>query len=302
MSKISKTTLKLNENKIKKYSQNSIWHKFLLEVFGAFSIVFIINFFISLGEANIPFFWIFNNVVAVEGFWIATWTFLFFLFFEKTGVSSNALTLIIDFRNKNINFKQYILLFFGQLMGAILSSLFVFALVQLLIVNNSKHLNNIHVMGGAIPYIKGLFTNKGTLAWNPIDFNMEPHGIGAYGFSSIQGLINALIIIFSFFVLKSVEKKYNIGFISKLIRYIMLLSLVTSSVILTANTTNYNRLISPAIIDMIFNQSKDAVRKFSTTCTFICLQSLGLIVVYFSGFFDKEDEVLTKVKGEQNGI
>jgi len=131
---------------------------------------------------------------------------------------------------------------------------------------------------------------------------MEPHGIGAYGFSSIQVLINALIIIFSFFVLKSVEKKYNIGFISKLIRYIMLLSLVTSSVILTANTTNYNRLISPAIIDMIFNQSKDAVRKFSTTCTFICLQSLGLIVVYFSGFFDKEDEVLTKVKGEQNGI
>jgi len=49
-------------------------------------------------------------------------------------------------------------------MGAILSSLFVFVLVQLLIVNNSKHLSNIHVMGGAIPYIKGLFTNKGTLA------------------------------------------------------------------------------------------------------------------------------------------
>ena len=302
MSKINKTNLKLEENKIKKYAQASIRHKFFLEVLGSFSIVFAINFCIALGEAKIPFFWIFNNVIAVEGFWISTWTFIFFLFFERTGVSSNAITLVIDFRNKNINFKQYILLFFGQLIGALLSSLFVFSVVQLLIVNNSKNLNNIHVMGGAIPYIKGLFTNNGTVAWNPIDFNTEPHGIGGYGFSAIQGVINASIIMFSFFMLKSVEKKYDIGFRSKAIRYIMLLSLVTSSVILTANTTNYNRLISPAIIDMIFNQSKDAIRKFSTTCTLISLQSLGLMVVYFSRFLDKDDEVLEEIKGEQNGI
>ena len=302
MSNVKQHKVKKAENKIRIFSQKSIKHKFLLEIVGSFLIIFIINFFISLGEANIPFFWAFNNIVFLEGFWIATWTFIFFLFFEKTGVSSNALTLVIDFRNKNINIKQYILLFFGQLIGGIFAAFLVYIIVDLLIVHNSSNLNDIHVMGGTIPYIKGLFSSNGTLVWHPIDFVKDEHGVGPYGFSSIQGLINATIIIFSFFILRSVEKKYNIGFISKLIRYIMLISLVSSSVILTANTTNFNRLISPAIIDMIFNQSTNAVSKFGTTCVFILFQSIGLMVVYYSSLFDKEVEVLSELKGEEHGI
>ena len=303
MSNIQKIENK--KGRIKDLSNNSLAYKILFEFIGSFVLIFLIDIVFSLGELNshIWFMNIFRIIYKINLFaamWIATMTFVAFLIFEKTSITSNSVTLIIQYKNKKIEKDTLVFSVTAQFLGGIISSLFVYFIMMgfaIWLVPTYNSYNDFisinHTMGGSSVYLRGFITNgnidqyKFYNLYSSIDFSSLENKGTQFGFSAIQGIINAFIISISFIIISFVEKKYNRNVTKKTVRYIMLIVLISISIIISANTTNWDRLISPAIINAIFTNNITGVYRIGTTLTFIFFQTFGLIFILLSDYFIK---------------
>ena len=300
------TLKKINSIKgIKKLVSNSISYKLLFEFLGSFTIIFLINIFLSLGEMNISD-WFFNifhtiyNVNVLSALWIATITIIAFIFYKKTSICSNALTLVIQYKNEKINRKVFYYSAMAQLAGGVLASLIVYLITMGFAIwltadynTYNDFTNVIHSMGGGTPYLRGFFTHatngeyESFNLYKPIDFSSYDNKGIQFGYSSIQGIINVLIIMTTFIFVNIIEKNFNRYTHKILLRYIMLIVLISISIVFSANTTNWVRLISPTIINGIFAHNIESGYRIATTLVYIMFQFIGLIFIFKISFFIK---------------
>ncbi len=278
---------------------DNLWYRLVGEAVCAFILIFSINLGITLGEAEVPFFDAIYNINFVIALWIGTFTWLSFLWFKKTNLSSNMVNLIMNFRNSNnLNSKKLWLSILFQFLGGLLAALLVWMIVDLGISNITKH--HVNSMGGTTPYIKGLFLarefgengwnvswmGKGAIAWHPISFTNGDK----YGIAIAQGLVCASSIILSFYLNVFVDDKFEYKTAIKL-RWLILIVLISLTTIMSANTTNWVRLIAPAIVNQFNSLVNDnGSTMLYTTLLFIAMQTLGILFIYGTKFFAKNEE------------
>lgn len=283
-----------------KEKRKSIGFVILFEAISSFSLIFIINFPISLGEIDIKVFNLVYNVNFFNAIWIGGFTMIAFWWMQKTNISSNILNLVISSRNRNINKKEFSLSIIGQFIGGILAALIVFLIVSKGIDHGDS--GNL-IMGGTTTDIKGLFLANPDMfninsIWDPISFSDYGHG-AMFGFAAMQGLVNSFAICIAFMLNRRVDNNFDNQKKVFALRYIILIVIISISTIIYANTTNWIRLLSPAIISQV-NSWIDGDESIIlwTTLIFMLFQVLGFGFVFFSrNHLDKE-----KNRGEKHGI
>lgn len=296
--------------KIKRNVNNNIWHRLTGEFLSAFALIFIINFGITLGEIGIPGFYLIYNVNFVIALWIGTFTFLAFLWMQKTTLSANFVNLVMSYRAKNINRKEFWISSVFQFVGGLTAAILVFFIVVFGI--NGGPGDKLYIMGGTNTQVKGLFvvhpfSDSGNYwaSWDPTQFNLDMNNTTYAGgqpshfktsniffFAAVQGMVNGFLIIFSFMANNKIDAKYNKDYRAKWGRWIWLVVTISITTIISANTTNWVRLIAPAIVGQTYAEINgiDGVIILWTTLTFIAFQLLGLALVYVSVFFVEEIE------------
>ncbi len=290
-------------NWIKEEAQSSYWLRMIGEFVSAFFFIFIINLVIALGEDSVPIFDFFYNVNIGMGIWVGSMTFLAFLWTQRTTLSANFVNLVINYRNNNINRKEFYGSMGFQFIGGFFAATIVYIIAGCFIHTNDPAY--IHIMGGTTPKIKSLFLSNPNLPdtifssnnpiYNPIDFTKGFKTGYAYLWAAVQGCINAIWIIVAFILNGLVDKKYENGRKSIIWRYIILVVGVSITTIFYANTTNWVRLLSPAVVSTIVHAINghsitESTFLLSTTITYIAFQTIGLIVVYFTTIHRNEEE------------
>ncbi len=311
MANTSATEKKQFIGKIKSLVNSSFLYKLVFEFVGAFTLIFLIDLGLSLGELNgqiwfLKFFHVIYDINFLTAIWISSFTLIAFIVFERTCIASNAVTLVIQYKNKEIIKRDFYSSFGAQFLGGIIASIFVYFIMMGFAIwfihdysNYSDFTNELHIMGGSSEYLRGFFTHGNDNSYQafnfykPIDFTSKSSGI-RFGFSSMRGIINAFIIGSSFIFMNLIGKKYNSNFLKIAVRYIMLIVLISLSVILSANTTNWVRLISPIIVSGAFTHNAEGGYRILMTLVFMIFQSLGLIFILLSHHLIKE--------GEENGV
>lgn len=308
MSNISKSENKDNNEKIKKIVSKNSFNIFMFELFGSFIFILIINLGMSLGELDGKnwFLSIFHSIYNINLFatlWIGSFTFLAFLLFEKTSITSNFVTLVIQYKNKNVDKSKFLISTLGQFTGGLIASLMVYFLTMGFAIwltpdyqTYSEFVNTSHTMGGANLYLRGILTHSSDGSYQsfnlykPIDFSLESKKV-QFEFSIIQGIVNSIVIASTFVLISISEKKYNSNISKRAIRYIILIVSILMTIILSANTTDWVRMFSPRIIGAMFIQDADSGYQIATTLVFMSFQSLGLIfILLFNNSTEKEKE------------
>lgn len=259
--------------RINKEVSNNFYSRLLGEMLSAFFLIFIINFGQSLGEVGIPVFIYIYNVNILTALWIGSWTFLAFLWMRETSLSANFFNLVITYKQKRVNRKE----FWWSLPFQLIGGLFAATLIYLSIINCND--GDYLVMGGTTPGIKGLFINNPALfnIDNPIYAHITIDNGYKYSFAALQGLVNACAIVYLFLFNRKVDNKFGKGTALGL-RYVNLIICIALTTILYANTTNWIRLLAPAILGSIGQGNPEFLL---TTLVFICVQTIGLLIVYF---------------------
>lgn len=271
------------KNLIRNRVENNYWWRLLGEMISAFILIFSINCGQALGEVGFSGFYYIYSWNILTAFWIGSLTFLSFIWMKKTTLSSNFFNLVINYKHNVINKKE----FWSSLPFQFLGGFFAASLILLICISHNDE-NKRLVMGGTIPSIKGLFINDNTsinysnlnTIYNRIDFS----GKFIYLFALIQGLINSMAIIFLYICNTKIDKKKSEN-ISLVYRYFILIIIIFFTTILYANTTNWIRLITPAIVSAIYDWQDEFL---STTLLFIFVQAIGLLVVYNLIKFDEK--------------
>lgn len=254
--------------------KQNISMRLIFEFLASFVLIFMINIGISLGEAGVTGFKIIYNVNIVLALWIGTWIFLAYLFFEKTNISTTLLYLVVLSKKKVINNKEFVLSILFQFLGGLFAAFLIWEIID---VGMGK---DIKVMGGTTTYIKGLFLLEGSKfkLWEPYNFETG----WKYGFAIIQGIVSALFLITAFIGNGFVDRKFNREIFSKVSRYIILIVCISIPTILSANTTNWIRVLAPAIVSQISSwATKGNSTMLYTTLLYITFQSLGIIFIYY---------------------
>ncbi len=286
--------------------------RLILESISAFIMVFIINFGITLGEAQVPFFDVIYNTNILIAIWIASWSFLSLLIFRKTGLTINMINLIMSFRSDDMNKNEFIGSFLFQFIGGLIAALLVWFIIDFGLEENLHLVEDVNSMGGTTPYIKGLFFAReygvdswsnewwdgvGAIAWKPVSINSN----WKFGFAAIQGLVCGVSIIISMYINNFIDDKFNTKW-TLVGRYFVMIILISITTILSANTTNWVRLLSPAIISQIDSWVNGEMQQtiLYTTIIFILFQSIGLLFIYrskdFKHFANVEDLSKKEVK------
>ncbi len=293
------TKLKLEKKIIRDHVSNNFWLRMLGEFLSAFILIFTINFIISLGEEGIPFFKQVSNINFTIALWIGSMTFLSFLWSQRTSLSANFINLIMTYRNKQISAKDFYTSIPFQLIGGIMAAMLVYVIAGFIDYDHitgtfDPNWNELEVMGGTIPKIKGLWTadGQGLLTWAPVDlFHEREIDVWTYAFAAFQGTINATLIVVSFTLNTFADRKYNNGKESLAIRYIILVVGISITTIFYANTTNWVRLFAPAVVSTIKDPSYapgGGSLMLTTTITYIAFQMIGIIAVLNTKYLREE--------------
>lgn len=258
---------------MKEVLKNNFWLRMLGEMCGAFLLIFIINSGQSIGESlyklnngsfkvwNI-FYYIYNWNIFIA-VWIGSWTFMAFLFFRRTTIASNFFNLVISYKHNQITKNEFWCSIPFQLIGGLFAAYFVI-IISLSIYDKTGS------MGGTITSMKNILTN------NEHIFNLRKGNNLRYGYAAIQGLINAFAIMFLYTVNVIIDRKKG-NRTALTLRYLLLILTIFLTTIFYANTTNWVRLISPAVMSAINDWENEFL---TTTIVFISVQSIGLLVVY----------------------
>lgn len=273
------------EKSIKNSVSNNFWIRMLGEMCSAFLLIFVINFGQGIGEAlargshnewyNI-FYYIYNWNIATA-FWIGSFTFLSFLWFRKSSLSSNFFNLVISYKHNDINRKEFWSSIPFQLIGGLFAAVFI--IVICLDIQPLED-NQTYAMGGTITSIKGFFINN--IEYSRFENYLvyerwtSPEN-WKYEFAAIQGLINAITILFFYTANTIADRKSGKG-TAFTFRYLLLVICIFFTTIFYANTTNWIRLISPAIVSAVNNWDTEYL---TTTLVFIVVQTTGILVVYY---------------------
>lgn len=260
---------------IKQKVSNNFWTRMLGEMLCAFLLIFTINtgqgigesLFAATGKASHEWYNVFYyiyNINIVTALWIGSWTFLAFLWMRKTSLSSNFFNLVISYKHNDINRKEFWSSLPFQFIGGIFAAFFTIIICL-----------NIHpttgAMGGTITSMKGIFLNS------PHSFDISAVDPIKYGYAATQGLINAFAIMFLYTVNTIIDRRHGNG-VALSLRYTILIISIAITTIFYANTTNWVRLLSPAIVSAVNNWDTQFL---TTTLTFIAVQTIGLLMVYF---------------------
>ncbi len=277
---------RLNDN-----IRNNLWIRLLGEAASALFFVFSINLIIALGEDGIPFFDFFYNFNIGAGIWIGFMTLIAFIWSTKTPLSANVLNLVLASRRGELAKDEFWLSIVFQFIGGLAGALMVYLVAGVVV---DADMNKLHSMGGALPKLKGFINtnvtdvNAGINIWHSFNFvehyssdGINPHPLYIYLYAALQGTINATWIIIAFYLNGMVDRK-NINNRAKQLglRYIILVIGISLTTIFYANTTNWIRLLTPNIINMIMG-GDHSVLIFSTTLIFICVQTCALLFMYF---------------------
>ncbi len=285
---------RLNDN-----IRNNLWIRLLGEAASALFFVFSINLIIALGEDGIPFFKFFYNFNIGAGIWIGFMTLVAFVWSTKTPLSANVLNLVLASRRGELTKEEFWLSVVFQFIGGLAGALMVYMVAGVMV---DADMSTLHSMGGALPKLKGFINtnvtpdNAGINIWQSFNFvdhfsldGENPHLIYIYLYAIIQGGINATWIIIAFYLNRMVDKK-NVNNRAKqlALRYIILVIGISITTIFYANTTNWIRLLTPNIINLIVG-GEHSLLIFSTTIVFICVQTTALLFMYFKLTKEREE-------------
>ncbi len=258
---------------MKETLNNNFWLRMLGEMCGAFLLIFIINSGQAIGESLYKlnggshevynlFYYIYNwNLITA--LWIGSWTFVAFILFRKTSIACNFFNLVISYKHNEITKDEFWHSLPFQLIGGLFAAYFVIII--------SLSINDVTgAMGGTITSMKSLMTNNDHI----FDFN-KGESI-RYGYAAVQGLINAFAIIFLYTINVIIDRNNGKGKALTL-RFLVLVPTIFITTIFYANTTNWIRLLSPAVMSAINNWETEFL---TTTLVFISTQTIGLLVVY----------------------
>ncbi len=280
---------------------NNIWLRLLGEFLSAFFFIFIINLIIALGEDGVPFFRFFYEYNLGTGLWIGLMTMFAFVWSQNTTLSANFINLVLTRKRKEINNREFFCSTIFQFIGGISGALLVYMIAGVAINSTDK----LHAMGGALPKLKGLVNNNVSPdqvswlnPWQSINFVESASNKGfVYLYAVIQGFINATWIVVAFILNSLVDKKTTNRSQQLLIRYIILVVGISITTIFYANTTNWVRLLTPTLVNVIAGE-ENSLLVMNTTFVFIAVQSIGILIVFFELLSKEEGENI----GEKNGI
>ncbi len=276
--------------------ENQVDEKLSLRLLSEFcsSMIFIfsINIVLALGELEVPVFHFFYFYNIGVGLWIGFTTMLIFHWSRKTTISSTMINLAWVHRRGEITTKEFWTSLLFQFIGGFLGALAVFVIINHAL---NEHLDydwttseDVYAMGGAMPKLKGLFVNTPVEKsifnpWMAINFaHSDQHSTSfVYSFAVIQGFINGSWIIIAFLLNSIVNNKTKTIYSEYAFRFLILVIGVSVTTIFSANTTNWIRLLSPAIVNFIMGETHGALI-MNTTLVYIAIQFIGVAIVYFS--------------------
>ncbi len=286
--------------KIKDVVQSNLLYRLVGEALSALFFILVINSVIALGEDRVPVLNFFYDFTFGTGIWIATMTIIAFVWSTSTTLSANVLNLVLAYRRKDVNKVEFWTSIVFQFLGGIIGALIVYFIAGA-VVDLDAPGEPLHSMGGALPKLKGLtLTNvENTSIFNPWqDVNFitkygpssgDAHYAFIYLYASLQGVINASWIIIAFYLNSIVSNKNSNNRVKELLwRYIILLIGISITTIFYANTTNWVRLLTPNIVNVLAMRN-NSLLILSTTLIFIAFQCIGLWYVY-SRFVEQGEE------------
>lgn len=286
--------------KIKDVVQSNLLYRLVGEALSALFFILVINSVIALGEDHVPVLNFFYDFTFGTGIWIATMTIIAFVWSTNTTLSANVLNLVLAYRRKDVNKVEFWTSIVFQFLGGIIGALIVYFIAGA-VVDLDAPGEPLHSMGGALPKLKGLtLTNvENTSIFNPWqDVNFitkygpssgDAHYAFIYLYASLQGVINASWIIIAFYLNSIVSNKNSNNRVKELLwRYIILLIGISITTIFYANTTNWVRLLTPNIVNVLAMRN-NSLLILSTTLIFIAFQCIGLWYVY-SRFVEQGEE------------
>lgn len=298
------TKIEANLNFKKNWIEEAVTNNDLLRLLGEFLssmfFIFSINIVVALGEDEIPFFKFFYNYNIGTGILIGSMTMLAFVWGRKTSLSANMINLTLNKKNGKLKNNQFWTSLIFQFIGGIFGSLLVYIIAHSLTNDQS-----LHSMGGAYPKLKGLTLNNVEVTnffnpWKSIDFVKTYDRKFVYAYAVIQGFINASWIVIGFVLNSIVDSKTNNKTKQFLLRYIILLIGISITTIFYANTTNWIRLFTPTLINVIMGQ-ENSLFVMQTTIVYVLVQTIGVIIIYFELIL-KDSLLKQKKEGEENGI
>ncbi len=274
---------------IKNEVNGNFWLRLLGELLSSMFFVFSINLIIALGEDQIPVFKFFYNYNIGAGMWIGFMTVVSFVWFQRTTLSANLINLSLIYKRDQINSMEFWWSVLFQFIGGIAGALMVYLFAGTVLAGDG-----LHVMGGAYPKLKGLTNaNVGLTGapgnvdhtsilnpWMSIDFTKMDNKIYTYSYAAIQGMINATWIIVAFILNSIVDQKNNNRTKQLLLRYIILVVGISITTIFYANTSNWVRVLTPTIVNVIM-QKEGSLLVLNTTLVYIAFQLIGVLVIYF---------------------
>lgn len=292
-------------SKIKNGVQSNIWIRILAEALSSFFFVFTINVVISLGESKVGLFSFFFKYNIGGGIWIGFLSMISFYWFQVSGISSNFINLVICHRRGQVNNKELTISVPAQFVGGLLGAIMVYFVAVKAIVPDDQ---SIHAMGGAMTKIKGLVNTNVTEEqlsiinpWVSRNFATEFVGTSKVGYvylyGIVQGLINAIWIIVAFILNSIVDEKTNNKTKQFILRYIILIVGISIATIFYANTSNWVRLLTPALVNVFTGRYEEAVLVMNATFLFIIMQMIGIAIVYFEVLW--KDSIGERIKQER---
>ncbi len=280
--KLKKNMTELVKDKV----TNNFWLRLLGEFLSAFFFIFFINLIIALGEDDVPFFKFFYEYNIGAGLWIGIMTLFAFIWAQHTTLSANFINLILTRKRGNISNKQFWNSTVFQFAGGVCGALMVYLIAGMAMQSTDQ----LHSMGGAFPKLKGLVnnnTNGGTIInpWATYNF-VENYNSGdiskgfVYAYAVIQGFINASWIVIAFILNSIIDNKTNNRSKQLLLRYIILVVGISITTIFYANTTNWVRLLTPTVVNVLMGQD-NSLLVMNTTLVFIAVQIIGILIVFY---------------------
>ncbi len=291
-------------DKIRHNANSKYWFRLTGEFLSSFFFIFVINLLVALGEDDIPVFNFIYKFNIGMGLWIGFMTLMAFVWAQKTTLSANIINLALSHRRQEITNGTFWTSVPVQFIGGVLGALSVYFIAGYLIHGGS---DGIHAMGGAFPKLKGLTSTNtagGTFVnpWATINFVdrwMEGTMTKGYVYlyAVIQGFINASWIVIAFVLNSITDDKTNNRTQQLILRYIILVVGITITTMFTANTTNWVRLFTPTVVNVIAKPGKDTLLVMDTTMVYIAVQMVGLVIVYFELLW--KDIVAEKIREEK---
>ncbi len=274
---------------IEKKVDNSLSLRLLSEFLSSMIFIFSINIVLALGEVEIPVFRFFYFYNVGVGLWIAFTSMIIFHWSRQTTISSTMINLTIVHRRGEITTKEFWTSLTFQFIGGFFGAILVYIIINHLLYGIYEPGVDVqYAMGGAMPKLKGLFVNTPAQTsifnpWMAINFaHSDSHGLPfIYSYAVIQGFINASWVVIAFLLHSIVDNKTNNLYKAYALRYIILVVGISITTIFSANTTNWIRLLTPAIVNTIAGE-EHGVLILNTTVVYIAIQMIGVAIVYFN--------------------